>query len=69
MKKDEAYELVNKSYGKGYDVKIIEIIERKELTLIRYKVASKRDGVIEWRIKGYGSRAMSGWDYPYRRVF
>lgn len=67
MTKDEALDVVNRGYGKGYVVKVLEIIERLELILIRYKVKSLRDGMTEWRIKGWGSKAMSGWDYPYRR--
>lgn len=69
MTKKEAHAVVDKGYGKGYDVKILEIIERKELILIRYRVQAKWDGAIEWRVKGYGTKAMSGWDFPYRRKF
>jgi hypothetical protein len=63
---DEALKIINRDYGKGYAVKILEIIERKGLTLIRYKVTADRDGFTEYRVKGWGS-AMAGWDYPYRR--
>lgn len=66
MTKQEAYEIVNRGYGKGYVVKVLEVIDRKGLTLIRYKVIADRDGFVEYRVKGWGS-AMSGWDYPYRR--
>lgn len=66
MTKEEAFKIVNKGYGKGYDVKVLEVIERKGLHLVRYKVTAKRDGMCEWRVKGWGP-AMSGWDFPYRR--
>lgn len=69
MTDEEIEKLVIRDYGKGYEVKIIEIIRRKELILVRYKVRAERDGTTEWRIKGWGNRSMSGWDYPYRRRF
>jgi len=68
MNKKEALEIVDRGYGKGYEIKILEVIERRDLHLIRYRVKAKRDGAVEWRVKGWGS-AMSGWDYPYRRKF
>jgi hypothetical protein len=69
MTDEEIEAAVNKGYGKGYRVKILEIIRRKELVLVRYRVKADRDGCIEWRVKGWGTKAMSGWDFPYRRRF
>lgn len=60
---------IDRSFGKGYKTKVIEIDRgRKGLVLAYYKVKALRDGTTEWRIKGI-SAAMSGWDFPYRRKF
>ena len=67
MTDEEIEREVNRGYGEGYRIKILEVIRRKELILVRYKITAERDGVREWRIKGWGTKAMSGWDYPYRR--
>lgn len=67
MTKDEAYDVIKQSYRGDYKLKILEVIERKELKMVRYRVKAGRDGFTEWRIKCWGTKAMSGWDYPYRR--
>lgn len=61
---------ITKSYGKGYQVKILEIIRHKAAgaTVVLYRVKCDRDGAIEYRCKGWG-KAMGGWDYVTRRKF
>lgn len=66
---EEIEQIVNRGYGKGYRVRILEIIRRKGLVLVRYRVKADHDGSREWRIKGWGTEGSSGWDYPYKRRF
>lgn len=66
---EEIEAIINRDYGKGYKVRILEIIRRRELILARYRVKSEHDGAREWRVKGWGTQGFSGWDYPYRRKF
>jgi hypothetical protein len=66
--KDDVQELLDKQWGKGYKVIVREVIVKPgfEATVIFYKVKCLRDGMTEWRCKGWGS-AGQGWDYVTRR--
>jgi hypothetical protein len=65
---DEIEELVQKDWRKGYEVKVLQIIRHgsSKLTMVIYKVKCLRDGMTEWRCKGWGN-AGGGWDYVTRR--
>lgn len=68
MTKEEAHELLVKDWKKGYTVKVLEVIVKKacRATIIFYKVTCIRDGMTEYRCKGWGN-AGGGWDYVTRR--
>lgn len=68
MTKEEVQELLVKEWGKGYEVTVRKVIIKTgwEATVVFYKVKCNRDGMVEWRCKGWGS-AGAGWDYPTRR--
>jgi hypothetical protein len=65
---DEIETLIRKEWKKGYVVKILDIIRKKScsVTIVLYRVKCERDGMTEWRCKGWGSAAQ-GWDYVTRR--
>lgn len=68
MTKDDVQELLDKQWGKGYEVKVREVIIKMawQATVVFYRVTCKRDGMTEWRCKGWGT-AGGGWDYVTRR--
>lgn len=68
MTKDDVQELLDREWGKGYEVNVREVITKMNFTatVIFYRVTCKRDGMTEWRCKGWGT-AGGGWDYVTRR--
>lgn len=53
-----------KQWGKGFKVRVIEVIRRKSFgVIVLYRVKCLRDGCIEWRCK------TSGGEHVTRRKF
>lgn len=68
MTNDEVQEMLDEQWGKGFEVTVREVIIKTgwQCTVIFYKVKCLRDGMVEWRCKGWGS-ASAGWDCVTRR--
>lgn len=68
MTKDEVEDMLRKQWGKGYRVKVKEIIKKTgwKAMIVFYKVTCIRDGMTEYRVKGWGT-ASAGWDCATRR--
>ena len=68
MTHDEVQQLLEEQWGKGYDVRVKEVIIKAawQGTVVFYKVTCKRDGMTEYRVKTWGS-ASSGADIVTRR--
>lgn len=68
MTKDEVQELLDEQWGKGYEVKVREVIIKPawQSTVVFYKVTCKRDGMCEWRVKCWGA-ASQGSEIVTRR--
>lgn len=68
MTKQEIEEMLVKQWGKGFTVKVKEVMKKTswEAMIVFYKITSTRDGMTEYRVKGWGT-ASSGWDCVTRR--
>jgi hypothetical protein len=66
--KDDVQEMLDEQWGKGFEVTVRETITKAgwHCTVVFYKVKCLRDGMVEWRCKGWGG-ASAGWDCVTRR--